>query len=193
MSRKFITERELKFISDITKELLQGIVEEEVKYYAISLERSKVNELYQEAIRKVWAPPVAINALVLWGQDATRMSRFDMDAQYTLEVYFHKNELDERNVLVREGDFVEYGGVFFEITSATQPQIVYGQVNNKVMVKCSCVQSREGQFAAGGDSDQNLRTEKNIENRPGVPQVNPLSTDTTFAFNRFRLYPTGSI
>jgi hypothetical protein len=177
----------------VTKELLQGVVEEEVRYYAISLERSQVNELYEEAIRKVWSPPVAIDALVLWGQDATRVARFDLDAQYTLEVYFHKKELEERNVKVHEGDFVEYDGKFFEISSATEPQIVFGQVNNKVMVKCTCVVSREGQFAAGADNTRSIRTEKNIENRPGVPQVNRISVDPTPAFNRFRLYPTGSV
>jgi hypothetical protein len=193
MSRKFITQRELDFISNTTKELLQGVVEEEVRYYAISLERSQVNELYEEAIRKVWSPPVAIDALVLWGQDATRVARFDLDAQYTLEVYFHKKELEERNVKVHEGDFVEYDGKFFEISSATEPQIVFGQVNNKVMVKCTCVVSREGQFAAGADNTRSIRTEKNIENRPGVPQVNRISVDPTPAFNRFRLYPTGSV
>jgi len=193
VSRKFITTRELEFISNITKELIQGVVEEEVKYYAISLERTKINHLYEEAVKKIWQAPVAVNALVLYDQQATVAGRYSLDSKYTIEIYFHKAELEDRNVFAQEGDFVEYGGIFYEITSATQPQIVFGQINNKVMVKCTCVPSREGQFAAGGDSDVGRRTEKNIENVPGTPPVNRISTDATAAVNRFRLFPSGSL
>ena len=129
------------------------------------------------------------SSIVRW----TRLSATTGVSKYTIEIYFHKAELEDRNVFAQEGDFVEYGGIFYEITSATQPQIVFGQINNKVMVKCTCVASREGQFAAGGDSDVGRRTEKNIENVPGTPPVNRISTDATAAVNRFRLFPSGSL
>ncbi len=186
MSRKFVTTRELDFISNITKELLQGVVEEKVRYYAISLESSVIDRLYEEAVKKVWAAPVEFDALVHWDQGPTKAGRFGMDANYSVEVYAHKNELVDRNIEVREGDFVEYGGVFFEITSATQPQIVFGQVNNKVMVKMTCVQSREGQFVAGGDSQVGIARDLPIENVPGTPPTNPISTDATYAKNRLK-------
>src|SRR5690348_15443684 len=177
MSRKFVTERELAFISNVTKELLQGVVEEKVRYYAISVEESIVDRLYNEAIKKVWSAPVEFDALVHWDQGPTIAGRLGMDATYNVEIYAHKQELVERNIEVREGDFVEYGGVFFEITSATQPQIVFGQVNNKVMVRMACVQSREGQFVAGGDSTEGIAHDHPIENVRGTPITNPISTD----------------
>lgn len=169
MARKFITERELAFIAKINKELIQHVTGEEVTYYAISLEKSRVNDLYDEAVEKVWEAPVKINARILWNNEQTKTSNFGVDSIYSIEVYFHKLELDERNVSPKEGDFIEFGDVFFEVTSATQPQIVFGQINNKVMTKCTCVVSREGQFAAGSDTSKGIRNTHPVENTKHKP------------------------
>lgn len=193
MSRKFITQREVDFGANVTKELMQGVIDCEVRYYAIDLARSDVNHLYEEAIYKSWRPPVAISALAAFDQASTVAGRFSLDSQYSAEIYFHKKELDERNVVAQEGDFIEWGGIFYEITSATKPQLFYGQINNRVMVKCVCKQAREGQFAAGGDSDRTHRTEKNIENTQGQPPINPLNGPTDYAVNPLRSHLSGTI
>lgn len=164
MARKFITEREIAFIHRVNHELIQKVVGQEISYYAISLEKSRVDDLYREAVEKVWDPPVLINARVMWDNTQSSSTTFGVDSKYNLEVYFHKLELDERNVKPKEGDFIEFGGVFFEITSVTQPQIVFGQVNNKIMTKCVCVPSREGQFSAGGESGEGVSNTYPIEN-----------------------------
>jgi len=164
MARKFITERELAFIGRINHELIQKVVGQEVTYYEVDVEKSKSNHLYDEAVEKVWKPPVLVNARVLWDNPTSTTSNFGVDSKYTAEVYFHKLELDERNVAPKEGDFVEFGQVFFEITSVTQPQIIFGQVNNKAMTKCICVPSREGQFQAGGKASEGVDNTHPIEN-----------------------------
>lgn len=164
MARKFITERELAFISRINKELIQKVVGQEVSYFEIDLQKSKANRLYDEAIEKVWKPPVLVNARVLWDNPSATSTNFGIDSKYTAEVYFHRDELDNRNVSPKEGDFLEFGQVFFEITSVTTPQIVFGQVNNRIMTKCICVPSREGQFQSGGRSSEAVENTHPIEN-----------------------------
>jgi len=164
MARKFITERELDFIGRINHELIKKVVGQEISYYEIDLERSKVNRLYEESIEKVWKSPVMVNARVLWDNPSSNTTNFGVDSKYTAEVYFHTLELNERNVRPKEGDFVEFGQVFFEITSVTQPQIVFGQVNNRIMTKCICVPSREGQFQSGGRSSEGVDNTHPIEN-----------------------------
>jgi hypothetical protein len=153
MAKKFVTERELAFIDSITKELLQHVVMQEILYYAIDVENSRVDDLYQESIRKVWRPPVKINARIQYDNQNTKSTSFGPDSSYTLEAYCHLNELEDRNVKPREGDFVEVGRVFFEITSVTAPQMAFGQFNEKVMTKLICVPAREGQFANGGRAE----------------------------------------
>lgn len=152
MARQFITEKERVFIEKINKELIQQFVAQEVIYYAISEEHTVSHKLYQESIDKVWFSPVRINARVEWDNPSVETTNFTLDSKYTLDVYFHTDELDDRNVRPREGDFIEFGQVVFEITAVTQPQIVFGQINNRIMTKCTCVPSREGQFQIHGDT-----------------------------------------
>lgn len=167
MSRKFITDREVKFINDINRELIQRVVGQEIYYYAIDLEANRPHRLYRESVQKSWKPPVKVNALVLWGNPTTAVTPLGADAKYEAEVYCHTQELDERNVRPREGDFVEFGGVFFEIASVTQPQIVFGEVNEKIMTKLACVPAREGQFKAGADSAGNVDRGHPVEQTVG--------------------------
>lgn len=171
MARKFVTERELVFIGKINKELIQKVVGQETYYYAISAEKSSINSLYGESINKVWDPPVLVNGRVLYDNPNSVNTSFGVDSKYTAEVYYHQLELEERNVRPTEGDFIEFGGIFYEITSVTQPQIVFGQINNKVMTKCTCIPSREGQFQAGGNSSEGRNNTHPIENTKH--KVNP--------------------
>jgi len=97
---------------------------------------------------------VKINALVNYDNPGVDTTQFTLDSKYSLDVYFHTDELIGRNVSPKEGDFIEFGQVVFEITSVTQPQLVFGQVNEKIMTQCRCTPSREGQMQIHSDSAQ---------------------------------------
>lgn len=174
MSRKFVTEKEIAFINKITHELVQRVVGQVVFYYEIDLQRSRVDDLYQESVQKTWKPPVKCNARVLWGNEQSATTSYGIDSKYSLEVYFHPEELRERNLVPREGDFIEFGQVFFEITSVTQPEIIFGQVNNKTDTKCVCVPAREGQFAAGGRAAEGVDHTHPIETSKPPDRGNPV-------------------
>ena len=168
MARLFATATELAFIDRVNGELLQNVSGQLVNYYAFSKQESEVNDLYGESIRKVWSPPVAIYARVRYNNETVKSTRQGQDSQYSLEVYFHTAELIDRNVLPKEGDFVEYGQLFFEITSVTQPQQVFGQIQDRIMTKCVCVPSREGQFQAGNVSSEDVDHSHPVESRKNV-------------------------
>ena len=68
-----------------------------------------------------------------------------------MSVQFHTDELIERNVKPREGDFIEFGQVVYEIAAVTKPQLTFGQVQKKIMTRCVCIPSRQGQFQIHGD------------------------------------------
>lgn len=152
MAKKFVTTREIALIDSLNKELIQETVQQEIIYWAISYEESQVHRVYDEAVKKAYQVPVRLNARVQFDQGQTRMKDGKLDATYTLEAYCHAQELAERNVVPREGDFVEFGQVMFEIASVTRPQLVFGQANDKIMVKLTCVPSRESQFKADNDT-----------------------------------------
>jgi hypothetical protein len=181
MARKFVGTREIAFIDSIVRELHQHVVDEEIYYYAIMLDRTKVDDLYNEAIKKVWAAPVRVTARVMYDNPTTKSGLFGPDSEYASEVYFHSDELLQRNLKPREGDFIEYGEVYYEITAVTKPQLVFGQINNKLMTKCKLIPSREGQFAAGSNSNQNRIHSHPVENMPSYSRQNPEITPPTYA------------
>lgn len=148
MARKFITRRELGLIDLWSRELIQGTVEQEVIYYAISYEDSRVHDVYDEAVLKEYLRPVRINARVEFSQTATRAAGGTLDSTYSVTVTLHAEECRQRNVLPREGDFVEFGQTIFEVTSVSHAQPVFGQINDKLKYELTCVPSREGQFKA---------------------------------------------
>jgi hypothetical protein len=148
MARKFVTSRELSLIDRWNKELIQGTVEQEIIYYAISVEESRVHDVYDEAIYKEYLQPVRINARVEWVQTATAAGGGTTDSTYSCKVFLHHQECIERNIVPREGDFIEFGQMVFEITTATLAKPVFGQMNAKLEHELTCVSSREGQFKA---------------------------------------------
>src|SRR4051812_13255996 len=102
MSRKFITSREIAFVNKINRELLQKVVEEAVHYYSIVMPETQVSDLYNEAVRKTWAAPVHCNALVLYDNPGVSSTGMGQDSIFTLDVYFHTEELTDRNVSPKE-------------------------------------------------------------------------------------------
>lgn len=146
MSRLFITDRELKLFSDINKELIKDIIGQSVIYHAISEEKTLVDELYNEAETKISDNPLEIECLVNWQGSETTSTQWGVDKIFTAEVYFHQDDLDDKNIVIREGDFIEFSNQFFEITSLGQPDLIYGMGENKVMTKAMCKSARQGQF-----------------------------------------------
>jgi len=146
MSRLFLGSQELNFINSITKEVIQKVVEQRIIYYSVSDEHTNTHSLYDEAIKKTVFTPVEINALVLYNEPEQVANEFSIDTVYKIEAYFHIHELQERNIIPREGDFIKFGNILYEIEKLTKPQIVYGQIEKEVMVKSICRVARKSQI-----------------------------------------------
>lgn len=167
MARKYITERELALVDSWTRELVQDVVKQEIVYYALSHETSSVHDVYEEAVVKEWLSPVRINARVEFDQTATSAAGGTLDSTYSLMVQLHPEECRERNVVPREGDFVEYGQTVYEITTVKLSQPVFGQINDKLKYELTCIPSREGQFQA-----DNVRVD-GVDNTHPVENARP--------------------
>lgn len=154
MSKKFISQKELDFISKINKELIQDVIGQEVIYYMISEEHTVSHSLYNESVNKVWFNPVRINALVEFDNSGVLSTNFSLDSKYELTVRFHTEELEDRNIKPKEGDFIEFSQIVFEITAVTKPQMVFGLQSEKILTNCVCVPSREGQMQVNSNSSR---------------------------------------
>jgi len=146
MSRLFVGDREVNFFHGLAKELIQKTICQKIIYYSVSEKHTNAHRLYDEAIKKTVYHPVEVNALILFTEPTQSVGQFSLDTVYKVEVSFHIEELEERNLIPREGDFVKFGNVLYEIEKLTRPQIIYGQINNEMTVKASCRVARESQI-----------------------------------------------
>jgi hypothetical protein len=157
---KFVGEKELTFFHQVNRELIQSVVQQEVLYYQIIAERTIRDDLYNESTRKVWSNPVRINALILYENSTEQVTMLPPDSKFNIDVYFHKQELVDRNMSPKMGDFVRFGRLLYEILNVTEPQPIAGMVDEQMMVKCPCTPARRGQFSppdpTGTDTDSGL-------------------------------------
>ena len=148
MGRLFISPKEINFVNDITKELVKDVIGEEIFYFPISAVKSDVHGVYEEAINKVFENPIAINALVNWGEAEVRTGKFATETVRTTEVYLQNRDLIDKQIEVYEGDFFSYGTLFFEIISRIDVSLMFGQVEYGSGIKITAKEARKGQFRA---------------------------------------------
>lgn len=146
MARLFVTPREIDYISDLTKEITKDVIGQKIFYYSVREDLTKVHDVYEEAMEKVFDPPIEIDALVEWEPSAFKTTRFGADETATISVYLHARDLLNKDIKVRTGDYFSYGELFFEITSSIVDKNVYGQVEHQTGFKVVGKQTREGQI-----------------------------------------------
>lgn len=144
MARLFITPRELDFISDITKEITKDVSGQKIYYYRVREDITKTHDVYEEAQRKVFDPPIEVDARVEYQPEEFRTNRFGVERFYTIGAFIHERDMIDRGLEIRVGDFFSYGEIFFEITSAVAEVTVFGQIEHFVGMKIVGKQARQG-------------------------------------------------
>ena len=120
---------------------------QQIVYFPISLPHSDFHELYGEAINKTFLPPIHVFAAVSWEGSETTTTSYGIDRKSAIQVKFHKRRLTEdQNLFVREGDFVLYGKILYEIVKVGQPKLLFGKIDEKFEIVADCIRAREGNF-----------------------------------------------
>ena len=146
----FLGEKERDLVKQVNDELIERVVGQQVLYYPISLEHTQFHSLYGEAIKKTFLPPVRVYALVRWeGIDTKNDTGYGVDKKSEITVHFHKRRLtDDQDLFVREGDFVLYGDIYYEIVTLSEPRQLFGQIDHRFEISAKCVRARKGLFDA---------------------------------------------
>lgn len=146
MGRLFITPREIDLVNDLTKELIKDVVGQKIYYYSISLTKTKINTLYDEAPEKIFENPVEINCFVNYKEPSYNIGKFGVDETQNIEAYIQYRDLIDKGIEIDVGDFFSYGDVFFEITSATKIKELFGQIEYGDGFRLIGKQARKEQF-----------------------------------------------
>ena len=146
----FFNEKERDLVKQVNDELIERVVGQQVLYYPLDIVRTNYHNLYGEAIVKTFLPPIRVYAMVEWGGYQTEYGNdIGLDKTSKITVHFHKRRLTEdQDLFVREGDFVLYGDLLYEIVSLSEPRQLFGQVDYKMEITATCIKSREGLFDA---------------------------------------------
>ena len=142
MPRLFLGQREADFFSDITKELIKDVAGQKIFYYTIREDLSDIHEVYEESIYKIFNPPVEVECMVEWQPSEVKTTKYGHEQIKTISAYLHNRDLLDRNLSVKQGDYISYGEYFFEITSIVYDKLVYGQVERVTSVKLNAKQAR---------------------------------------------------
>ncbi len=149
MSRLFLSQKDLNFISDITKEFMKDVVGQRIYYYPINELKTQTDSVYNEAVKKIFDKPIALDALVdAHFQTDTKIDKFGVDSQYKIEVFLHWRDLVDKGVKVAIGDFFSYSDVFYEVTENSFLRNIYGLPEHKDGIKIVGTKARDTQFKA---------------------------------------------
>tara|TARA_R110000824_G_scaffold59587_3_gene159886 strand:+ start:2133 stop:2624 length:492 start_codon:yes stop_codon:yes gene_type:complete len=146
----FLGKKERNLVKQVNDELIEKVIGQQVLYYPIDMEHTDFHELYGEAIKKTYLPPVRVYALVEFTSEVTEyMEGFGVDKAWEINVHFHRRRLTEdQNLYVREGDFVLYGDYYYEIVKLSEPTKLFGQVDYSFEISATCKRARKGLFDA---------------------------------------------
>ena len=146
----FFGEKERDLVKQVNDEIIERVVGQQILYCPIDIDHTNFHPLYGEAIEKTFMPPVAVYARVEYGGIETMfMDNIGLDKKTTLKVMFHKRRLTEdQNLFVREGDFVLYGDIYYEIVTLAEPKQLFGQIDHRIEISAKCIRAREGLFDA---------------------------------------------
>ena len=146
----FFGKKERDLVKQVNDEVIERVVGQQVLYFPIDLEHTNFHPLYGEAIEKTFLPPVRVHALVEFqGIETAFLENVSLDKLTKIKVNFHKRRLTEdQNLFVREGDFLRFGEVFYEIVKLIEPKLLFGQAEHRFEVQAECIRARDGVFNA---------------------------------------------
>ena len=144
----FVGKKERDLVKQVNDELIERVIGQAVVYYPIDIQHTNFHPLYNEAVIKSFLPPIRVYALVEWENlETSWMANVGVDKQSSIIIHFHRRRLTEdQNLFVREGDFVLYGEIHYEIVSLNEPKQLFGQINNRMEITAKCIRAREGLF-----------------------------------------------
>ena len=142
MPRLFLGQRESDFFSDITKEIIKDVAGQKIFYYTIREDLSDVHDVYEESLHKIFNPPIEVECLVEWQPSEVKTTQYGHEQIKVITAYLHNRDLIDRDIDIRQGDYISYGEFFFEITSFVHDKLIYGQVERVASVKLMAKQAR---------------------------------------------------
>lgn len=122
---KFLVGRDIEFLRNIARELVETVVQNNVYLYKINLSETKIN-IYGEALNKTWHTGVELYALINKEADTTTYEGFGPDTNQNIEFRFDREHCRDANAYPEVGDVIYFDNSYYEIDDTDEFQFVGG-------------------------------------------------------------------
>ena len=118
--------RDISFIRHINKELINNIIEQQVGYYILDLNKTPSN-LYGESLQKTYQDPVLVNCLIERTPPTWKETEFGSDVTQDITVRFLRDILVDIQLIPAVGDIILWQESYYEISNLIENQLVVGK------------------------------------------------------------------
>jgi hypothetical protein len=118
--------RDISLFRHINKELINNIIEQQVGYYKIALDKTSSN-LYGESLNKTYNNPVLVNCLIERTDQSWNETDFGPDVTRTINVRFLRDILVDIQLVPEVGDVVLWHENYYEISALVENQFIVGK------------------------------------------------------------------
>ena len=144
MPSRFYSQRDIDTFDKFNKELVgnlstgaDGIINQEVIVYKVSVYDTEVNMYGETSEGKVFKPGVQLVALVEADDQTTTTDEFGPDLQQLAIFSFVRQSLVDLSFVVEIGDVINWNDGYWEISSVNENQLIGGQTSYDHSVVCS--------------------------------------------------------
>tara|TARA_Y100000593_G_scaffold79715_2_gene148480 strand:+ start:802 stop:1338 length:537 start_codon:yes stop_codon:yes gene_type:complete len=122
----FGSARDASLIRSVNRELINNLIDIEIAFYKLSLDETQAN-MYDEADNKVYYSPMRINCLALKEDKSYMGDDSGYDSTRTGEFNFLRDDLKDKNIIIEEGDILEWDNEYYEVDGVGSSQYWAGR------------------------------------------------------------------
>ena len=121
----FGSARDASLVRSVNRELINNFIDTEVALYKLSLEDTRAN-MYDESDSKVYYSPLRINCIIEKSEKSYQADDAGYDS--TREGFFNflRDDLKDNNIIIEEGDVIEYDNEYYEVDGVGSSQYFRG-------------------------------------------------------------------
>ena len=149
MAGRFLPQRDLNVFERVNKELIgdlqhgkDGIINQQVVLYKVSVQDTQTNMYGEAAGGKRWKDGVKFACLVEAEDFDWNTDEFGPDEQQNANFHILRQTLIDLTLVPEVGDVIEWNWAYFEISSINENQLIGGMQDNNWTVTCGTYRVR---------------------------------------------------
>ena len=149
MAGRFLPQRDLNVFERVNKELIgdlktgkDGIINQQVVLYKVSVQDTNTNMYGEAAGGKRWKDGVKFACLVDAEDFDYNVDEFSVDEQQNATFNILRQTLIDLSLIPEVGDVLEWNWAYFELTGINENQLIGGLQDNNWTVTCNTFRVR---------------------------------------------------